>query len=193
MLAFALRSEGWYLRQNIIWAKPNPLPESVTDRCTKSHEYVFLFTRSANYYFNHAAMLEPAVYDGRSKTTRSISAKYLNNAAGIATQGMSKNGGERWANKIRTTDTTIPARNKRSVWTVPTHAFKGAHFATYPPDLIRTCIKAGSRPGGIVLDPFIGAGTTALVAQELGRNYVGIELNSEYVKIAQERLKNDKI
>jgi len=202
-LAFALRENGWYLRQDIIWHKSNPMPESVRDRCTKAHEYVFLLTKSARYYFDHEAMLEPASYDGRSKNTYSASAKYLNNASGLATQTLFK-GGERWPNKIRPFGsqnqtgtnrndvgnmwTDCPARNKRSVWTVPTKGFKGAHFATFPPNLIRSCIEAGCPPDGVVLDPFMGAGTTALVAKELGRNYIGIELNAEYIAMAEERL-----
>jgi len=229
MLAFALRDSGWYLRQDIIWHKPNPMPESVTDRCTKSHEYLFLLTKSARYHFDHSEMLEPAKYDGRKKSTHSGSEKYAGNGAGFGVQSLSKGGCERWPNTIRgyaekNGDTGLseqyhgtnikprafgsknqsgtnrndvgnvwtdrPARNKRSVWTVPTKGFKGAHFATFPPDLIRTCIAAGCPPDGVVLDPFMGAGTTALVAKELGRNYVGIELNSEYVKLAEERIKN---
>ena len=204
-LAFALRSGGWYLRQDIIWHKPNPMPESIRDRCTKAHEYIFLLTKSARYYFNHDAMLEPAKYDGRKKMTHEGSVKYLNNASGISTQNVSKGGRERWPNKLRgyvskegtigsaeqhhgANIATLPARNRRSVWTVPTRGFKGAHFATFPPDLIRTCIEAGCPPNGIVLDPFMGAGTTAVVAQELGMNYVGIELNSDYIRLAQVRL-----
>jgi DNA modification methylase len=150
-------------------------------------------------------MKTTAKYDGRKKMTHEGSAKYLNDAAGIATQNVSKGGRERWPNKLRgyaskDGDTglpaqhhgsnipTLPARNKRSVWTVPTKGFKGAHFATFPPALIRTCIEAGCPQGGVVLDPFMGAGTTAVVAKELGRDYVGIELNGEYVRLAQERL-----
>ena len=205
MLAFALRNAGWYLRQDIIWHKPNPMPESVRDRCTKAHEYLFLFTKSAKYYFDHSAMLEPAKYDGRGKMTHGGSPKYHDNASGLATQSMFKGIHERYPNKIRVFGsknqtgtgrndigkvwTEKPARNKRSVWTVPTRGFKGAHFATFPPDLIRICIAAGCPPNGVVLDPFMGAGTTALVAKELNKNYVGIELNKEYVRLAEERLK----
>ena len=182
------------------------MPESVRDRCTKTHEYLFLLTKSAKYYFNHEAMLEPACYDGRKKMTHGGSAKYLNNATGIGTQNVSKGGRERWPNKLRghvsKAGTTglpeqhhggnirvdHPARNRRSVWTVPTRAFKGAHFATFPPDLIRNCIAAGCPPNGVVLDPFMGAGTTAIVARELGRNYLGIELNADYVSLAENRV-----
>ena len=160
------------------------MPEPVHDRCTKAHEYVFLLTKSAKYYFNHAAMLEPAKYDGRKKLTHNGSAKYLNNAVGIAMQNMAKGDRDRWQMKNGEF-----LRNKRSVWTVPTKPFKGAHFATFPPDLIHTCIEAGCPPNGTVLDPFMGAGTTAMVAQEIGRYYVGVELNDEYVRLAEERVK----
>ena len=183
LLAFALRAGGWYLRQDIIWAKPNPMPESIRDRCTKAHEYIFLLSKSPKYYFNHEAMLEPAKYDGRKTTVHGGSAKYHGNAAGIPTQTISKGGRERW--QVQRGEYL---RNKRSVWNVPTRPFKGAHFATFPPDLIRTCIDAGCPPNGVVLDPFMGAGTTAVVAKETGRNYVGIELNSEYVRLAEERV-----
>ena len=190
LLAFALRAGGWYLRQDIIWHKPNPMPESVRDRCTKAHEYVFLFSKSPKYYFNHTAMLEPARYDGRKNMIHNGSSKYLNNACGLSTQSISKGSRQRWANQLHGSNlTALPARNKRSVWTVPTRPFKGAHFATFPPDLIRTCIEAGCPPEGTVLDPFMGAGTTAVVAQELGRSYVGVELNAEYVRLAEERVK----
>ena len=178
------------------------MPESVRDRCTKSHEYIFLLTKSARYYFDHEAMLEPAKYDGKQRNVYNGSTKY-NETSGVAMQGLFK-GGKRWSNTMRSfgrrnqTGTNRndvgnmyvdqPARNKRSVWTVPTRGFKGAHFATFPPDLIRTCIKAGCHADGVVLDPFMGAGTTALVARELGRKYVGVELNSDYVRLAEERL-----
>jgi DNA modification methylase len=205
LLAFALRQEGWYLRQDIIWHKPNPMPESVRDRCTKAHEYLFLLTKSARYYFDHNAILEPAKYDGRKKMTHDGSAKYLANGTGTGVQNVSKGGRERWPNQLRgyvskegltglseqhhgNNIVTLPARNKRSMWTVATRPFKGAHFATFPPDLISTCIEAGCPPDGIVLDPFMGAGTTALVAKELGRNYVGIELNGDYIRLAEERV-----
>ena len=145
MLAFALRSDGWYLRQDIIWHKPNPMPESVRDRCTKSHEYIFLFSKSQDYYFDVEAIKEPTV-DRKS------------------------------------------LKRKRSVWEVKTKPYKGAHFAVYPTDLIEPCIKAGSEAGDIVLDPFIGSGTTALVAKSLQRHYVGCELHEEYGKLIQTRL-----
>ena len=170
------------------------MPESVRDRCTKAHEYVFLFSKSANYYFDHNAMLEPAIYDGRKKLTRGASKKYVTDVpcpsgasgTGLQIQSISR-GGDRY---FLGRDGQF-VRNKRSVWSVPTHPFKGAHFATFPPDLITPCIMAGCPAGGVVLDPFMGAGTTAVVAKSLGRNYVGVELNGEYVKIAEERIGRD--
>jgi DNA modification methylase len=184
MLAFALRSNGWYLRQEIIWHKPNPMPESVRDRCTKSHESIFLLTKQPRYYFNHEAMLEPAGYDGRKNLVKKASQKYLQTNTGAPVQTLAKGGGERW----RVINGQF-VRNKRDVWTVPTQGFKGAHFATFPPDLIKPCVLAGCPPGGIVLDPFFGAGTTGVVAKQLDRYYIGIELNPDYVIIAEERLK----
>ena len=184
-LAFALRNAGWYLRQDIIWHKPNPMPESVRDRCTKAHEYIFLLSKSKKYYFNHEAMLEPANYDGRKKILKGVSLKYCNNAAGIPTQSIAKGGGLRWANTVK----GCPARNKRDVWLIPTRPFKEAHFATFPPELASHCIKAGCPENGVVLDPFFGAGTTGVVAKQLNRNYIGIELNENYVEIAERRIK----
>jgi len=139
LLAFALRADGWYLRQDIIWNKPNPMPESVRDRCTKSHEYIFLLSKSQNYYFDVDAIKEPT-------------------------------------------------RRKRSVWDITKKPYKDAHFAVFPPDLIEPCIKAGSERGDIILDPFIGSGTTAMVSKELGRDYIGCELHEEYGKLIQDRL-----
>ena len=139
MLAFALRADGWYLRQDIIWNKPNPMPESVRDRCTKSHEYIFLLSKNQNYYFDVDAIKEPT-------------------------------------------------RRKRSVWDITKKPYKDAHFAVFPPDLIEPCIKAGSERGDMILDPFMGSGTTAMVAKSLGRDYMGCELHEEYGKLIRDRL-----
>ena len=139
MLAFALRADGWYLRQDIIWHKPNPMPESVKDRCTKSHEYLFLLSKNQNYYFNVDAIKEPT-------------------------------------------------RRKRSVWNITKKGYRDAHFAVYPPELIKPCILAGSQENDIILDPFMGSGTTAMVAKELGRYYIGCELHEDYGKLIQKRL-----
>ena len=141
MLAFALRNDGWYLRQDIIWHKPNPMPESVRDRCTKSHEYVFLLSKNQNYYFDVDAIKEPT-------------------------------------------------RRKRSVWNITKKGYKDAHFAVYPPELVIPCIKAGSEKNDIILDPFMGSGTTAMVAKSLGRYYIGCELHEDYGKLIEKRVYN---
>ena len=183
LLAFALRDSGWYLRQDIIWHKPNPMPESVEDRCTKAHEYIFLLSKSPKYYFDYRAIMEPANYDGRKKMVREGSKRLsLGEKACLGVQTICK-GGERW----KLTDGKY-MRRKRDVWSVPTRPLKEAHFAAYPPDLVKPCILAGCPIGGVVLDPFMGAGTTAMVARGLGRHYVGIELKEEYIGIAEKRL-----
>jgi DNA modification methylase len=184
MVAFALRERGWYLRQEIIWAKPNPMPESVRDRCTKSHESIFLLTKSPRYYFDRLAVMEPAKYDGRRDTRAKGSHKYSQlGTTGLHPQTFSAREHERWV-----MHEGQYMRNRRDVWTVPTRGFKGAHFATFPPELVRPCILAGCPEDGVVLDPFFGAGTTGLVAMELGRRYIGIDLSEEYCRMAFERL-----
>jgi DNA modification methylase len=172
MVAFALRADGWYLRQDIIWHKPNPMPESVTDRCTKAHEYIFLFSKSQKYHFDNEAIKEQTGREGGAP--RVFGAK---KQEGTLRQDIGRDFVD---------DGT---RNKRSVWTVTTKPYSGAHFATFPPDLIEPCILAGAPEGGIVLDPFMGSGTTAHTALRAGRKYVGCELNLEYIKLANERLK----
>ncbi|AHC65156.1 site-specific DNA-methyltransferase [Pseudomonas aeruginosa] len=176
-LAFALQDDGWYLRQDIIWHKPNPMPESVRDRCTKAHEYVFMLTKSRRYYYDHEAVKEDAVSEHPSGNgfKRDARESYKN------LDGTARGNDEQWTG-------VGGKRNRRSVWTVPTAGFKGAHFATFPPDLIRPCVLAGAPRGGLVLDPFGGAGTTALVAMQEGRRSVLIELNPEYAAIARNRL-----
>jgi DNA modification methylase len=168
MLAFALRADGWYLRQDIIWHKPNPMPESVQDRCTKAHEYIFLLSKSQKYYYDIEAIQEPAIYAGDDRGSRTDSRR------GTEANSVSGKTGE--------------FKNKRSVWTVTTKPYSGAHFAVFPSELIEPCILAGAPVGGIVLDPFMGSGTTAQVAQDLGRKYLGCELNTEYGKLQQKRL-----
>lgn len=177
-VAFALQADGWYLRQDIIWNKPNPMPESVTDRCTKAHEYIFLLSKSPRYYFDSDAIREDAKSYATDKRTGAGNLRY----GGKRTIDKSGKNGQQSFVTINET------RNKRSVWTVTTKPFKDAHFATYPEDLIVPCVLAGCPEGGLVLDPFMGAGTTALVSKKLGRNYVGFELNDEYKKIADKRL-----
>ncbi|KAA6348021.1 Modification methylase DpnIIB [termite gut metagenome] len=184
MLAFALRADGWYLRQEIIWHKPNPMPESVKDRCTKSHESIFLFTKSPRYYFDYEAIMEPAKYDGRKDTRAKGSHKYSQpGVTGLKPQTFAARGHERW-----TVKDGIYLRNKRSVWTVATKPLREEHFAPYPEGLITDCIKAGCPQDGVVIDPFFGSGTTGVVSRKLSRSYIGIELNPEYVGIARKRL-----
>ena len=171
-VALALQQDGWYLRQDIIWHKPNPMPESVTDRCTKSHEYIFLLSKNAKYYFDNESIKEDSVTIIKKRTRKTGTGVDSN----IGNKGSAGNNGK---------------RNKRSVWTVPTKPFKGAHFATFPPDLIEPCVLAGCPEGGTVLDPFGGAGTTGLVAQQHNRDSILIELNPDYIEIAEKRLNND--
>ena len=179
MLAFALRADGWYLRQDIIWHKPNPMPESVKDRCTKAHEYIFLLTKSARYYFNSDAIQEDAdpKNEARYKSAFNVGKQQdiLRPLGGNQTAGMKEYTGK---------------RNKRDVWTVIPSHFKGAHFATFPEELVFPMITAGCPKGGVVLDPFMGSGTVGVVAKQNYRNYVGCELNPEYADMARNRLEN---
>jgi DNA modification methylase len=188
MLAFALRADGWYLRQDIIWHKPNPMPESVRDRCTKAHEYIFLLSKSDRYFFDKDGMQEAAV--GGSKGA-AASFKRNNSKRGVAdvcpASPMPTHRADR--EDVRYDG---PTRNRRSVWSVATRPYKGAHFATFPPALIEPCILAGSRPGDIVLDPFMGSGTTAAVSIQHGRQYLGCELNLAYEPLQQQRLKEQE-
>lgn len=221
MVAFALRADGWYLRQDIIWHKPNPKPESVTDRCTKSHEYIFLLSKSAKYYFDQDAIKQPVADASVLRLSQQIENQNGSNRVPGKTNGNMKAVGP--GRKPRPDDNKggnqgtergIPAMaingngvnghsgyynqqgeliggglaNKRSVWTVTTKPFKEAHFATFPPDLIVDCIKAGCPENGIILDPFMGSGTTAVVARKLNRNYIGFELNPDYCKIQDNRI-----
>ena len=183
-VAFALQADGWYLRQDIIWSKPNPMPESVKDRPTKSHEYIFLLSKCPNYYYDHESIKEPAIYGTQdirgsrgafgppqkqvreNKTKGSFNGKYGNEAFRAIRE----------------------KRNKRSVWTVSTKPLKEAHFATFPEDLIEPCVLAGCPENGVILDPFFGSGTVGKVAMKHDRNFIGIELNEEYIKIAEKRL-----
>jgi DNA modification methylase len=185
MLAFAaLRSEGWYLRQDIIWHKPNPMPESVKDRCTKAHEYIFLLTKQPTYYFDNEAMKEPAIAAG--KTIKLGPKSFSKGQAAGANVNPS-------GNALNENYLVPEFRNRRSVWSVTTKPFKGAHFATFPPDLIEPCILAGSGSADTVLDPFGGSGTTALVSNMHGRNSILCELNPDYAAIAQGRVPEIKI
>ncbi len=176
-VAFALQEDGWYLRQDIIWSKPNPMPESVKDRCTKAHEYIFLLSKSPRYYFDNEAIKEQSKTEPvlRDKMGEGYQANYPN--------GDRFSMGERvWGSELK---------NKRSVWTVSPKPFSEAHFAVYPPELIEPCILAGCPEGGTILDPFGGSGTTAVVADRLGRNSILTELNEDYIEIARNRIETD--
>lgn len=244
-LAIALQDAGWWVRQDIVWSKPNPMPESVRDRCAKSHEYIFLLTKSKKYFFNQAAIAEPIAESSRARLAQDVNAQAGSTRAngGAKTNGVMK-AVSAGRNSFATKDYSIPGqkpqkrlsrgvgfghgsdaeerqrkrvmpsemidaaasarmgrgpgwresaelsetRNKRSVWTMATHSFAEAHFATFPPELPETCIKAGCPVGGIVLDPFFGAGTTGLVADRLQRDCIGIELNPTYAEIARKRI-----
>jgi DNA modification methylase len=223
-VAFALQTDGWYLRQDIIWAKPNPMPESVTDRCTKSHEYIFLLTKSAKYYYDAKTIAEPVAESSIERLNQDIEnqtgssrvqgkingsmkavapaswngSKFEDGKNAITHPNVGKNrkhnGTDHGSNGIGfqthngcSLNRPDGLRNKRSVWTVTTQPFKEAHFATFPPNLIRPCVLAGCPQGGTILDPFGGAGTTALVSEEEGRNSILIELNPAYIEIAKKR------
>ena len=181
MVAFALRADGWYLRQDIIWAKPNPMPESVKDRCTKAHEYIFLLSKSPKYYYDYEAVKEESITPSDMQIAKRNKLEH---------KGQRDPGGRRQTtagfdkiNKI------YESRNRRSVWTVPTSPYRGAHYATFPPKLIEPMILAGCPAGGIVLDPFVGSGTTVMVANHLGRKGIGLDLNFKYLKDnAKERI-----
>lgn len=185
MLAFALRADGWYLRQDIIWHKPNPMPESVTDRCTKSHEYIFLLSKSEKYYFDYEAVMEECADQER------VNYQSGNRTYGVNNDRNDNDFGQRskeWKPKERD---GVAVRNKRDVWTVYVKPNKEAHFATYPEELIVPCIIAGCPEGGVVLDPFMGSGTTGIVARKLNRNYVGCELNPDYQRMGKRRIFNE--
>lgn len=209
MVAFALRANGWYLRQDIIWHKPNPMPESVTDRCTKSHEYIFLMSKSQKYFYDYESIKTeisdttikrlmqdtrwqngsdpvPGKTNGNMKAVGTLRKGYEHRGKGDKKLGSHSGNYDADGNIIGG-----GMANKKSVWTVTTKPFKEAHFATFPEDLIVDCIKAGCPDGGVVLDPFMGAGTTALVSRKLNRNYIGFELNPDYISIATKRLQSE--
>ena len=175
MLAFALRADGWYLRQDIIWHKPNPMPESVKDRCTKAHEYIFLLSKNRKYYYNHEAIKEKAVGErwGGNKPINMDNTKDTDNT---------------FSGLTRPRKMVYDKRNKRSVWKVTTKPYKGAHFAVFPEELVEPCILAGSKENDIILDPFMGSGTTAMVAKKNSRAYLGCELNKEYATLQTDRI-----
>ena len=185
-VAFALQADGWYLRQDIIWAKPNPMPESVRDRCTKAHEYVFLLTKSPRYYYDHVAVKEPVSEVSLKR------AEYGWDSDRPSTKNASMGGTGIHVEKMGTRFVNPEGRNKRSVWTITTKPFKGAHFAVMPEALVEPCVLAGSAPGDTVLDPFSGSGTVGVVALRHGRNYVGCELNPQYAALSEQRIADDQ-
>ncbi|WP_186211625.1 DNA-methyltransferase [Burkholderia gladioli] len=213
-LAFALQDAGWYLRQDIIWHKPNPMPESVRDRCTKAHEYLFLLSKSPKYYFDQDAILEPVSPNTHARLSQNVQAQIGSERAngGAKTNGNMKAVGRKVypgtgvgfghgfdaSPKARVKNNAsfdeamaiMPAeRNRRSVWTIPTQSYSGAHFATFPEALVEPCVLAGSRPGDVVFDPFFGSGTVGQVAQRLGRRFLGCELNPDYEPLQRDRLR----
>ena len=182
-VAFALQADGWYLRQEIIWHKPNPMPESVTDRCTKAHEQIFLLSKSPRYYFDAEAIREPAVWTRQNNPEWQKKRAETNAKKGAGNRNAADGGFTAWDH--------TKGRNRRSVWSVSTKPFKGAHFATFPPELIEPCVLAGAPSGGLVLDPFGGAGTTGVVADRLGRDAILCELNPAYAEMAHGRVKDE--
>jgi DNA modification methylase len=207
MVAFALRADGWWLRQDIIWQKSNPMPESVTDRCTKSHEYIFLLAKSQKYYFDHKAIREQGSADQIPRLMRGVSETHKNvdGAPGQTPHSMNKprknfkkemgGGGTSFINhsgyyKADGTLISDGMRNKRDVWIISTKPFKEAHFATFSKELILPCVLAGCPKDGTILDPFMGSGTTGVVAKENNRNFIGVELNPAYAEMARKRIDN---
>lgn len=200
MLAFELRKRGWYLRQDIIWAKPNPMPESVKNRCTKSHEYIFLLSKSPRYYYDAEAISEPVADSSVKRYAQNIALQKGSYAYGKKNGNMKavmpRYGGKKYSENpdvfFRTKSGSAyefrPKRNKRDVWTISTKPYKGAHFATFPEDLITPCILAGCPEGGIVLDPFCGTSTVGVVCYRFNREYIGIDINQEYCHLSEERL-----
>ena len=188
-VAFALQADGWYLRQDIIWHKPNPMPESVTDRCTKAHEYIFLLSKSNKYYFDNEAISEPAKYGPNGSTfDTGKTFEHHTNLHRTSKKRGEFNGKTNELNGSEAFIAITETRNKRSVWTVPTKPYSGAHFAVFPDSLITPCIQAGSKEGDLILDPFFGSGTTGEVALRLNRKFVGFEINQEYITLAEKRL-----
>jgi DNA modification methylase len=179
-VAFALQADGWYLRSDIIWSKPNPMPESVTDRPTKAHEYVFLLTKSRKYYYDADAIREANKPESEERYKYSLDGSYT---PGWAYPNEQRDKPQQW--QLNPT-----GRNKRTVWEIPTQPYPDAHFSTFPEALVAPCIEAGSREGDTVLDPFAGSGTTGVVCRKLGREFVGVELNQEYADLANTRIEN---
>ncbi len=206
-VAFALQADGWLLRQDIIWHKPNPLPESVQDRCTRAHEYMFLLTRSRRYLWNRAAMTEPVSGTAHPRVSKKVMAEIRMarslGANTVASNPRDPSEGAKYQELVpgvasstslrKALSLPVSVRNRRSVWTVQSRPFKGAHAAVFPPQLIEPCILAGSNPGDLVLDPFGGAGTTGLVAARHGRRYLMIEASEQYCELMRQRLTQEAL
>jgi DNA modification methylase len=188
-VAFALQADGWYLRQDIIWHKPNPMPESVKDRCTKSHEYIFLLSKSAKYYFDHKVIKHKVASSTIGRGKVDFGGEKGRRYTPDKSDPNFRNGKEQWGRTFDYKNRCKNGVNKRSVWTIPTVPFKDAHFAVYPLALIEPCVLAGCPVNGVVIDPYFGSGTTGEVAVRAGRKFIGIELNKDYIKIADRRLK----
>lgn len=195
-VAFALQSDGWYLRSDIIWSKPNPMPESVTDRPTKAHEYIFLLSKSKKYYYDNDAIKEPVTESSMERLSQNIKDQQGYSRVPFKTNGNMKaviskqdGVGKRTYNGFNKRYDPVLKRNKRTVWEITTKPFKEAHFAVFPPEIPTICIKAGSKEGDTVLDPFAGSGTSLMVARELGRSAIGIDINEDYKKMAEKRAK----
>jgi DNA modification methylase len=189
-LAFALQDAGWYLRSDIIWSKPNPMPESVTDRPTKAHEYIFLLTKSAKYFYNADAIKEAATGNAHARgngVNPKAKMPGANSRVHVTHTGAKPQSRQNESFSAAVCG-LVDERNARTVWTIGTQPYAEAHFATFPEELPRRCIMAGSREGDTVLDPFLGSGTTAAVAVRLGRQYIGIELNEDYAELAKKRI-----
>lgn len=208
MLAFALRADGWYLRQDVVWSKPNPMPESIDDRFTKSHEYIFLFTKSKRYFFNQEAVSEPCSASTHARVSQDVEKQIgsARAAGGDKTNGNMKavpgkfrklevpgSGTKNNSSFDASVCLRVERRNKRSVWEIVTRGFSEAHFATFPPELPTVCIRAGCPAGGIVLDPFMGSGTTGVVALGEGRSFLGFEINPDYISMAERRLQGAQL
>ena len=207
--ALALQADGWYLRQDIIWHKPNPMPESIKDRCTKAHEYIFLLSKSAKYFYDADAIKTPLKDESMRRLMQDIENQKGSGTPSKSNGNMKAVGGKDWQSNMAGSGLKIkghkgyfdkdgnpicgPMANRKSVWEINTQPYKGAHFATFPPKLPELCIKAGSSEGDVVLDPFFGSGTTGWIAQRLGRKWIGIELNPEYIKIAEKRFKQHEL
>ena len=189
-LALKLREDGWYLRSDIIWHKENAMPESCRDRPTRSYEHIFLLTKSKSYYYNYDALAKPLAESSKRRYLSAVGKdnKYMNQKSGMKRQSLNE---PRNRNDY-TTDTIPKKRNARDIWTINTSAFRGKHYACFPPKLVKTCILAGCPEHGLILDPFMGSGTVGMVAKKMNRQYIGIEINRDYCQLAKKRIEEGR-